>query len=129
MVNIGDIKVANDLPFVLFWRYERAGVTIQVRICEHWLQPLPRSWVFLFTCSLIKANRSSIQFYRGPGLEEAMKIFQNSSRHLACKVITDVHEASRAQPVADVVDAFSPGVFWRARPDLRWKRWRKPARD
>ncbi|VEB58690.1 2-dehydro-3-deoxyphosphooctonate aldolase [Salmonella enterica subsp. enterica] len=65
----------------------------------------------MFKASFDKANRSSIHSYRGPGLEEGMKIFQELKQTFGVKVITDVHEASQAQPVADVVDVISaPGV-------------------
>lgn len=55
-----------------------------------------------------------------------MKIFQELKQTFGVKVITDVHEASQAQPVADVVDVIQLPAFWRARPTW-WKRWRKPA--
>lgn len=112
MVNIGDIKVANDLPFVLFGGMNvLESRDLAMRICEHYVTVTQKLGIpYVFKASFDKANRSSIHSYRGPGTEEGMKIFGNSSRHWR-KVITDVHEASRAQPVADVVDVIQlPGV-------------------
>ncbi|MGQ7198043.1 3-deoxy-8-phosphooctulonate synthase, partial [Escherichia sp. HC-TM1] len=65
-----------------------------------------------------KANRSSIHSYRGPGLEEGMKIFQELKQTFGVKIITDVHEPSQAQPVADVVDVIQLPAFLARQTDL-----------
>ncbi len=73
---------------------------------------------YVFKASFDKANRSSIHSYRGPGLEEGMKIFQELKQTFGVKIITDVHEASQAQPVADVVDVIQLPAFLARQTDL-----------
>ena len=106
VVSIGDINVANDLPFVLFGGMNvLESRDLAMRICEHYVTVTQKLGIpYVFKASFDKANRSSIHSYRGPGLEEGMKIFQELKQTFGVKIITDVHEASQAQPVADVVD-------------------------
>ncbi|MBU0248594.1 3-deoxy-8-phosphooctulonate synthase, partial [Escherichia coli] len=73
---------------------------------------------YVFKASFDKANRSSIHSYRGPGLEEGMKIFQELKQTFGVKIITDVHEPSQAQPVADVVDVIQLPAFLARQTDL-----------
>ena len=112
VVSIGDINVANDLPFVLFGGMNvLESRDLAMRICEHYLTVTQKLGIpYVFKASFDKANRSSIHSYRGPGLEEGMKIFQELKQTFGVKIITDVHEPSQAQPVArqtDLVEAMA----------------------
>ncbi len=72
---------------------------LAMRICEHYVTVTQKLGIpYVFKASFDKANRSSI-LYRGPGLEEGMKIFQELKQTFGVKIITDVHEASQAQPL------------------------------
>lgn len=97
VVSIGDINVANDLPFVLFGGMNvLESRDLAMRICEHYVTVTQKLGIpYVFKASFDKANRSSIHSYRGPGLEEGMKIFQELKQQFGVKVITDVHEAAR----------------------------------
>lgn len=82
-----------------------------MRICEHYVTVTQKLGIpYVFKASFDKANRSSIHSYRGPGLEEGMKIFRELKQTFGVKIITDVHEASRAA-VADVVDVIQLPAF------------------
>ncbi len=120
VVSIGDINVANDLPFVLFGGMNvLESRDLAMRICEHYVTVTQKLGIpYVFKASSDKANRSSIRSYRGPGLEEGMKIFQELKQTFGVKVITDVHEASQAQPVADVVDVIQLPAFLARQTDL-----------
>lgn len=120
VVSIGDIKVANDLPFVLFGGMNvLESYDLAMRICEHYVKVTDKLGIpYVFKASFDKANRSSIHSYRGPGLEEGMKIFQALKQAFGVKIITDVHEASQAQPVADVVDVIQLPAFLARQTDL-----------
>ena len=120
VVSIGDINVANDLPFVLFGGMNvLESRDLAMRICEHYVTVTQKLGIpYVFKASFDKANRSSIHSYRGPGLEEGMKIFQELKQTFGVKVITDVHEASQAQPVADVVDVIQLPAFLARQTDL-----------
>lgn len=120
VINIGNIKVANDLPFVLFGGMNvLESRDLAMRICEHYVEVTQKLDIpYVFKASFDKANRSSIRSYRGPGLEEGMKIFQELKQTFGVKIITDVHESWQAQPVADVVDVIQLPAFLARQTDL-----------
>ncbi|WP_434525050.1 3-deoxy-8-phosphooctulonate synthase [Photorhabdus asymbiotica] len=120
VVNIGDIKVANDLPFVLFGGMNvLESRDLAMSICEHYVTVTQKLGIpYVFKASFDKANRSSIHSYRGPGLEEGMKIFQELKKQFGVKIITDVHEPAQAQPVAEVVDVIQLPAFLARQTDL-----------
>ena len=92
---------------------------LAMRICEHYVTVTQKLGIpYVFKASFDKANRSSIHSYRGPGLEEGMKIFQELKQTFGVKIITDVHEPSQAQPVADVVDVIQLPAFLARQTDL-----------
>lgn len=119
-VQVGEISVNNDRPFVLF-----AGMNVlesrdlAMQICEHYVQVTQKLNIpYIFKASFDKANRSSVHSYRGPGLEEGMRIFQELKDTFGVKIITDVHEISQVQPVADVVDVIQLPAFLARQTDL-----------
>ncbi|TDB54305.1 3-deoxy-8-phosphooctulonate synthase [Photorhabdus khanii] len=120
VVNIGDIKVANDLPFVLFGGMNvLESRDLAMSICEHYVTVTQKLGIpYVFKASFDKANRSSIHSYRGPGLEEGMKIFQELKQTFGVKIITDVHEPAQAQAVAEVVDVIQLPAFLARQTDL-----------
>lgn len=73
---------------------------------------------YVFKASFDKANRSSIHSYRGPGLEEGLKIFEAVKNAFGVPVITDVHEPWQAAPVAEVVDVLQLPAFLARQTDL-----------
>ena len=66
---------------------------------------------FIYKSSFDKANRSSISSYRGPGIEEGLRILSEVKSQLDIPVITDVHEDSPINEVADVVDILQTPSF------------------
>nr|WP_220000044.1 MULTISPECIES: 3-deoxy-8-phosphooctulonate synthase [unclassified Gilliamella] len=119
-VKVGNITVANDLPFVLFGGMNvLESRDLAMRICEHYVTVTDKLNIpYIFKASFDKANRSSIHSYRGPGLEEGMKIFQELKQQLGVKIITDVHTEEQCQPVADVVDVIQLPAFLARQTDL-----------
>lgn len=120
VVYVGDIPVANDRPFTLF-----AGMNVlesrdlALRVCEHYVEVTQKLGIpYVFKASFDKANRSSIHSYRGPGLEEGLRIFQELKETFGVKVITDVHTEAQAQPVAEVVDVIQLPAFLARQTDL-----------
>ncbi len=59
---------------------------------------------FIFKSSYIKDNRSSVDFYHGPGLEEGLKMLEKVKNTFDVPVISDVHQASEVKAAADVLD-------------------------
>ena len=73
---------------------------------------------FYFKASFDKANRSSIHSFRGPGMNEGMRILKNLKDTLNLKIVTDIHEASQANFVAGVVDMIQIPAFLCRQTDL-----------
>ena len=73
---------------------------------------------YIFKASFDKANRSSIHSYRGPGMDEGLKILQEVKETFGIPVLTDVHEIAQAQPVADVCDILQVPAFLARQTDL-----------
>jgi len=121
MVTInGTIDVSNAGPFVLF-----GGINVlesrdlAMRSCEEYVRVTDKLGIpYVFKASFDKANRSSIHSYRGPGLEEGMRIFQDVKAAFGVPIITDVHEPWQAAPVAEVVDVLQLPAFLARQTDL-----------
>lgn len=73
---------------------------------------------YVFKASFDKANRSSIHSYRGPGLEEGLRIFEAVKSEFGVPVLTDVHEPHQAAAVAEVVDILQLPAFLARQTDL-----------
>ncbi len=65
----------------------------------------------IFKSSFDKANRSSMDSYRGPGIEEGLRILERVKTELSMPVLTDVHEDTPLDEVASVVDVMHPPAF------------------
>ncbi|MBS1866460.1 MAG: 3-deoxy-8-phosphooctulonate synthase [Acidobacteria bacterium] len=73
---------------------------------------------YIFKASYDKANRSSINAFRGPGLTEGLRILGKIKSDLKLPVLTDIHEASQAGPSAEVVDILQIPAFLARQTDL-----------
>jgi 2-dehydro-3-deoxyphosphooctonate aldolase (KDO 8-P synthase) len=75
-------------------------------------------WQLLFKASFDKANRTSLSSYRGPGLEEGLRILEEVRSESGLAVLTDIHEPSQAEPAAEVVDVLQIPAFLCRQTDL-----------
>ena len=120
MVEVGDLRIANDNPFVLL-----GGVNVlenrdfalsvaeeYVRVCGELQIPL------VFKASFDKANRSSIHSFRGPGLDEGLDILSAVKSTFDVPIITDVHTPEQAAPAAEVCDIIQLPAFLARQTDL-----------
>ncbi|MBD3826549.1 3-deoxy-8-phosphooctulonate synthase [Stenotrophomonas sp.] len=114
------VVVGNRLPFVLF-----GGLNVledldsTLHAAEHFTTVTSRLGIpYVFKASFDKANRSSIKSFRGVGLDEGLRIFEEVKRRFGVPVITDVHEVAQAAPVADVVDVLQIPAFLARQTDL-----------
>ena len=73
---------------------------------------------FYFKASYDKANRTSLESYRGPGLEEGLRILQKVKDDFGYKIVTDIHESYQVEPVAEVVDILQIPAFLCRQTDL-----------
>ncbi|MFB9884830.1 3-deoxy-8-phosphooctulonate synthase [Balneatrix alpica] len=119
-VRVGQIDLSNQRPFTLFGGLnvlENQDLTL--RTAEHFVQVTERLGIpYVFKASFDKANRSSINSFRGPGLEEGMRLLQKVKDTFNIPVITDVHEPWQAAPVAEVADVLQLPAFLSRQTDL-----------
>ncbi|MET0383569.1 MAG: 3-deoxy-8-phosphooctulonate synthase [Burkholderiaceae bacterium] len=115
-----NVAIGNGGPFVLF-----GGVNVlesrelALRAAEEFVRVTAKLGIpYVFKASFDKANRSSIHSYRGPGLEEGLKILQAVKAEFGVPVITDVHEPAQAPPAAEVADVLQLPAFLARQTDL-----------
>ena len=121
MITINNhIDVSNAGRFVLF-----GGINVlesrdlALRACAEYVRVTQKLGIpYVFKASFDKANRSSIHSYRGPGLEEGLRIFEAVKVEFGVPLITDVHETWQAAPVAEVVDVLQLPAFLARQTDL-----------
>lgn len=73
---------------------------------------------YFFKASFDKANRTSIESYRGPGITEGLEILQKIKKTLNVKIVTDIHEPWQAEKVSRVVDMIQIPAFLCRQTDL-----------
>lgn len=71
-----------------------------------------------FKASFDKANRTSLESYRGPGLDEGLKMLESIKKEFGYKLITDIHESHQAAALAEVVDVIQIPAFLCRQTDL-----------
>ncbi len=120
IIKVGEISIGNALPLTLLGGMnvlESRDMAMQV--AEAYVEATTKLGIpYVFKASFDKANRSSIHSYRGPGLEEGLRIFSDIKQAFGVPIITDVHEISQCQPVADVVDIIQLPAFLARQTDL-----------
>jgi 2-dehydro-3-deoxyphosphooctonate aldolase (KDO 8-P synthase) len=119
-IQVASIDVSNEKPMVLF-----GGMNVlesrdmAMQIAEAYVGVTEKLGIpYVFKASFDKANRSSIHSFRGPGLDEGLKILQEIKQTFNVPVITDVHEADQAAPTADVCDVIQLPAFLARQTDL-----------
>jgi len=73
---------------------------------------------FIFKSSFDKANRSSDKSFRGPGLDEGLRVLEKVKRELDVPVLTDVHDIPQIAPVSEVVDVLQTPAFLARQTDF-----------
>lgn len=119
-INVADIVLANDRPFVLFGGMNvLESRDLALTVAEHFKRVSSDLNIpCVFKASFDKANRSSMDSYRGPGLDEGLKILSEIKTTFELAVITDIHEPSQAQPVSEVADVLQLPAFLSRQTDL-----------
>jgi len=75
-------------------------------------------FTYVFKASFDKANRTSLSSYRGPGLEEGLRILERVKKEFNLPITTDIHESSQASALADVIDIIQIPAFLCRQTDL-----------
>lgn len=120
IVKVGNYEVGQGHPLMLMAGpcvlegYERSLMIGQrtKAICDKFGIP------YVFKASFDKANRSSYASFRGPGIEEGLKILAQIKKDLGVPVVTDIHEPWQAEKAAEVVDILQIPAFLCRQTDL-----------
>jgi 2-dehydro-3-deoxyphosphooctonate aldolase (KDO 8-P synthase) len=119
-VQLGDITFGGGKPFVLIAgpcviESEAHATDLAARLVEL----TKRAGVpFIFKASYDKANRTSGRSFRGPGLEEGLRVLAAIKSRLNVPILTDIHEASQAGPTGEVADVLQIPAFLSRQTDL-----------
>ncbi|MBS24829.1 MAG: 3-deoxy-8-phosphooctulonate synthase [Gammaproteobacteria bacterium] len=119
-IDIANISVANNLPLVLFGGLnvlESRDLTLSV--AENFKTTCAEIGIpFVFKASFDKANRSSINSFRGPGLEEGLNWLAEVKSQFNIPIITDIHEPDQAAAVSEIADVLQLPAFLSRQTDL-----------
>lgn len=114
------VSIGNQAPFVFF-----GGLNVledldsTLAAAEHYVNVCRKLEIpYVFKASFDKANRSSINSFRGVGLQEGLRIFEELKNRLGVPIITDVHEIEQVSPVAEIVDVLQIPAFLARQTDL-----------
>jgi 2-dehydro-3-deoxyphosphooctonate aldolase (KDO 8-P synthase) len=119
-VRLGAISIGGGSPLVLIAgpcvvESEQHANDIAGRLCEITRRVgVP----FIFKASYDKANRTSRRSFRGPGLEEGLRVLAGIKSQHGVPILTDIHEVSHARPAADVADVLQIPAFLSRQTDL-----------
>src|ERR1700682_1700110 len=119
-ISIGNFRIGGNHPLVLI-----AGPCVieseahAFMMAERLTEIAPHAKMALvFRASYDKANRSSEQSFRGPGLMEGLRILQKIKQRFQLPILTDIHEVSQASPAAAVADVLQIPAFLSRQTDL-----------
>jgi 2-dehydro-3-deoxyphosphooctonate aldolase (KDO 8-P synthase) len=116
----GGLTFANDQPLTLI-----GGMNViedrdtLLRVAEHMREVTRKLGIgYVFKASFDKANRSSIHSYRGPGLDEGLRLLAEVKQRFGVPILTDVHEPDQAASVAEIADIIQLPAFLARQTDL-----------
>ena len=93
--------------------------SVVMKVAEKFAETTARHKInWIFKGSYDKANRSSIASYRGPGLEEGLRMLEKVKSEFDVPIVTDIHEPSQAEPVSNVSDVIQIPAFLCRQTDL-----------
>jgi len=119
-VQLDDIAIGGGSPFVLIAgpcviESEPHAIDLAGRLCD----VARRAGVpFIFKASYDKANRTSGRSFRGPGLDEGLRVLAGIKSRFHVPILTDIHEVSHARPAGDVADVLQIPAFLSRQTDL-----------
>ena len=105
IVHVGDIACGSEQLFLISGPCVIETEEVMLRTAEKLKEVSERLQVpVIYKSSFTKDNRSSVDFYQGPGLEEGLKVLARIKEEFGFPLLTDIHYPSQAKPAAEVVD-------------------------
>jgi 2-dehydro-3-deoxyphosphooctonate aldolase (KDO 8-P synthase) len=119
-MRIGGVRVGGGEPLALVSGLNVIETQEEALVCAHAVQAIAERHGLspIFKASFDKANRSSRHSFRGPGLDEGLRILARVKRETGLPILTDVHECWQAKLVAEVVDCLQVPAFLSRQTDL-----------
>ena len=119
-INFKNIEISNSSPIIII-----AGLnvfedlTMASQVASDLKKITDRLGLpFIFKASFDKANRSSVDSYRGPGLEKGIEFFSEIKKALDIPIITDVHEIGQVEKISEIADIIQIPAFLCRQTDL-----------
>ena len=120
VIRVGDLQVSNNLPFSLFGGMNvLESRELALEIAAQYKEITSQLGIpYIFKASFDKANRSSIDSFRGPGLLKGLEILAEIKETYQVPIISDIHEPEQAKPAAEVIDVLQLPAFLCRQTDL-----------
>ena len=119
-VSVNKLKIGNSNPFTLI-----AGLNVLEsdkvieQVITHCIEVTKKlSIPYIFKASYDKANRSSVDSYRGPGVDEGLRILSNLKKEFNVPIISDVHTVEEVSKASEVLDIIQIPAFLSRQTDL-----------
>ena len=119
-IHLGEIKLCNENSFTLI-----GGLNVleteemALKVADIFVTVTKKLKIpFIFKASFDKANRSSINSYRGPGLKKGLNILRKIKSEFNVPVLTDIHDPTQAKPASKIVDILQLPAFLSRQTDL-----------
>ena len=119
-IQLCELKLSNENQFVLV-----GGMNVletkdmALKVAETFRKFTDKLRIpYIFKASFDKANRSSIDSFRGPGLEKGLRILEKVKTEFDVPILTDIHEPQQAAPAAEVADILQLPAFLSRQTDL-----------
>ncbi len=119
-IDVSGLALANDRPFTLIGGLNvLESLDLALRVAEQFKTVTSELGIpYVFKASFDKANRSAIDSFRGPGLDEGLAWLARVKQEFELPILTDVHEPGQAAPVAEVADIIQLPAFLSRQTDL-----------
>lgn len=105
IVKVGDIECGSDQLFLISGPCVIESESIMMKTAEHLKKVQEKLNIpIIYKSSFTKDNRSSLDFYNGPGIDEGLKTLQRIKNDFGFPLLTDIHTPDQAAPAGEVVD-------------------------
>ena len=119
-ISVNDINLCNENSFVLIGGLNVLETKdLALKVAETFREITSRLQIpYIFKASFDKANRSSMDSFRGPGMEEGLRILEEVKQAFEIPILTDIHEPQQAEPASEVADVLQLPAFLSRQTDL-----------